>query len=230
MIRSPLARGVVIVAALLFTLFGSIQSISAIEMTDVWINEFHYDNTGGDVGEFVEIAGRAGTVLDGLSLVLYNGLNGKAYGTKTNLGGTLANQSNGFGFMSYSIGGIQNGGPDGIALIFTDETDPNNLIVSLFQFLSYEGSFTATNGPITGITSTDIGKDENSPVPQEGNSLQLTGTGSKYSDFTWAIPADDTPEAANIGQTFASVPDNISTIILLFTSIGTLVTAVRRKR
>ena len=37
-----------------------IPQLSAIS---VWINEFHYDNNGGDVGEFVEIAGVAGTDL-----------------------------------------------------------------------------------------------------------------------------------------------------------------------
>jgi hypothetical protein len=42
----------------------------------VFINEFHYDNTGGDTGEFIEIAGPAGTDLTGWSIVLYNGANG----------------------------------------------------------------------------------------------------------------------------------------------------------
>ena len=35
----------------------------------LWINEFHYDNTGGDIGEFVEIAGSAGLDLAGYDLV-----------------------------------------------------------------------------------------------------------------------------------------------------------------
>jgi hypothetical protein len=38
-----------------------------------WINEFHYDNAGTDAGEFIEIAGLAGTNLAGWQLVLYNG-------------------------------------------------------------------------------------------------------------------------------------------------------------
>ena len=39
----------------------------------VWINELHYDNAGTDVNEFVEVAGPAGTPLDGWSIVLYDG-------------------------------------------------------------------------------------------------------------------------------------------------------------
>jgi hypothetical protein len=38
------------------------------------------------------------------------------------------------------------------------------------QFLSYEGSFTATNGPASGMTSTDIGIAESSTAVV-GNSL-----------------------------------------------------------
>ncbi len=41
--------------------------------TAVFINEFHYDNAGTDSGEFVEIAGAAGTDLTGWKVVLYNG-------------------------------------------------------------------------------------------------------------------------------------------------------------
>ena len=39
----------------------------------VFINEIHYDNTGTDAGEFIEIAGPAGTNLSDYSIVLYNG-------------------------------------------------------------------------------------------------------------------------------------------------------------
>ena len=35
--------------------------------TPVFINEFHYDNDGADAGEFVEVAGPAGTSLNGWS-------------------------------------------------------------------------------------------------------------------------------------------------------------------
>ncbi|WP_150004117.1 endonuclease/exonuclease/phosphatase family protein [Iodidimonas muriae] len=165
-----------------------------------FINEFHYDNVGTDTGEFIEIAGLAGTDLTGWTLQLYNGNGGALYNT-FNLSGTLTDQANGFGFQTVSgpSNSIQNGSPDGIALV-----DNTNTVI---QFLSYEGSFTATNGAANGLTSTDIGVRETSSTPV-GFSLQLTGnittdsSGNVTSDFTWAAPAAQTAGAANIGQTF----------------------------
>ena len=65
-------------------------------MADVWINELHYDNSGTDVNERVEIIGTAGTSLTGWKVVLYNGGDRKAYST-VNLTGTLASQCGGHG-------------------------------------------------------------------------------------------------------------------------------------
>lgn len=48
----------------------------------LFINEFHYDNIGGDTNEQVEIAGPAGTVLQNWQLVFYNGHNGEAHYSK----------------------------------------------------------------------------------------------------------------------------------------------------
>ncbi len=47
----------------------------------VFINEIHYDNVGTDTGEFIEVAGPAGTDLTGWSIVLYNGNGGGLYDT-----------------------------------------------------------------------------------------------------------------------------------------------------
>lgn len=156
-----------------------------------WINEFHYDNAGTDLGEFIEVAGAAGTDLTGWSLVLYNGNDGAAYATLS-LSGTIADQQNGFGTLSFTATGLQNGAPDGLALVDG---------ATVVQFLSYEGSFTATGGAANGLTSTDIGVDED-PAPPAGGSLALTGTGTSYADFTWELAADDTPGARNTGQSF----------------------------
>jgi hypothetical protein len=103
-----------------------------------WINEFHYDNDGSDTGEFIEIAGPAGLDLTGWSLVLYNGNGGAAYNTIP-LTGVLTDTANGFGFTTIAAPGLQNGAPDGIALV----DDGGNVV----EFLSYEGSFTAVGGP-----------------------------------------------------------------------------------
>src|SRR5690606_35449458 len=44
---------------------GRALPLSAQSATPVFINEIHYDNTGTDAGEFVEVAGPAGTDLAG---------------------------------------------------------------------------------------------------------------------------------------------------------------------
>lgn len=156
-----------------------------------WINEFHYDNSGTDTGEFIEIAGPAGLDLSSYSIELYNGANGNTYGTTINLNGIIPNQSNGIGTLSFNISPIQNGNPDGFALIDSG---------TVLYFLSYGGSFTATNGTAAGMTSVDIGVSEpaNTPV---GQSLQLTGTGRQYHDFSWSAPAAESPGGINAGQT-----------------------------
>ncbi len=86
--------------------------------TTVFINEIHYDNTGTDAGEAIEIAGPAGTDLTGWSIVLYNGSGGATYDTDM-LSGTIPNQQGGYGtvVLTYPSNGIQNGAPDGIALV-----------------------------------------------------------------------------------------------------------------
>jgi predicted extracellular nuclease len=168
----------------------------------VFINEFHYDNSGTDAGEFVEIAGPAGTNLDGWTLVLYNGNGGGAYDTIA-LSGVLSDQSGGYGFLRVVTTDLQNGPADGMALVNGS---------TVVQFLSYEGEFTATDGPANGQTSTDVGVTEGSGTAT-GESLALTGTGSAAGDFTWAVEGDDTPGAVNNGQTFSGVAQPARVVI-----------------
>ncbi|MCK6538755.1 MAG: hypothetical protein L6Q26_01755, partial [Anaerolineales bacterium] len=82
--------------------------------------------------------------------------------------------------------------PDGLALV-----DASNTVV---QFLSYEGSFTAVGGAANGMTSTDIGISQTGSEPV-GSSLQLTGSGATYGDFTWAATTANTFGSPNTGQT-----------------------------
>ncbi|MEM8906848.1 MAG: lamin tail domain-containing protein, partial [Bacteroidota bacterium] len=156
----------------------------------VWVNEFHYDNTGGDVGEFIEVAGIAGTDLTGYSLALYNGANGLLDET-IDLSGTIPAETCGFGALSFPAVGLMNGSPDGFALV-QDGT--------VLEFLSYEGTFTAMDGPAMGMMSTDVGVSEPGTTPV-GQSLQLTGSGSGSMAFTWTGPAAESPGMLNVGQT-----------------------------
>ncbi len=175
--------------------FGLVNTGQTFGGAAPFINEIHYDNAGTDTGEAVEVAGPAGTDLNGWSLVLYNGNGGAPYDTIA-LNGTIPDQQNGFGTLYFDTPGIQNGSPDGVALI-----DPSDNVI---QFLSYEGSFTAVGGPADGMTSTDIGVSEGSST-LVGDSLQLTGTGTTYDDFTWAGPEPNTFGQVNTGQTFGEL-------------------------
>ena len=163
----------------------------------VWINEFHYDNASTDVGEFIEVAGDAGTDLTGYSLVLYNGSDGAVYNTRQ-LSGVIGDQANGFGVLSFSYpsNGIQNGSPDGLALV-----SPSGVVI---EFISYEGSFTAVGGPANGLISTTVGVSESGSA--NGTSIARTGTGDDAADFAWTLAGDDSPGAVNIGQSFVGPP------------------------
>ena len=86
---------------------GTITTDDFPPAANVFINEFHYDNASTDVGEFIEIAGLAGTDLSGWKLVLYNGDGGKSYAT-LNLSGVIVDAGKGFGFVSVARAGIQN--------------------------------------------------------------------------------------------------------------------------
>ncbi|MBL8741710.1 MAG: hypothetical protein JNK04_11470, partial [Myxococcales bacterium] len=154
----------------------------------IFINELHYDNTGTDAGEGVEIAATAGLDLTGYSIVHYNGSTGAVLST-TALSGIVPNQSNGFGTVFFAIAPLQNDN-EGIALV-----GPGSVVI---EFLSYEGAVTATAGPANGMTAVLIPVSELSSSPV-GQSLQLTGT---YPALTWAASATATPNALNNGETF----------------------------
>lgn len=142
--------------------------------------ELHYDNDGTDTGEAIELQGPAGDDLTDWRIVLYNGSNGEIYDDRS-LSGTLdascEGGDEGVAAFDYPTNGIQNGSPDGMALV-----DPSGAVV---EFLSYEGDFTAGEGPADGLTSTDIGVEEGPSTPV-GHSLQRDSTG------TWQGPQEAT--------------------------------------
>jgi DNA/RNA endonuclease G (NUC1) len=134
---------------------------------DTRLGELHYDNVGVDVNEAIEVEGPAGTDLTGWSVVLYDGNGGASYNTTPLTGSIPATcGARGVVVLTYPSNGIQNGSPDGMALV-----DAGGHVV---EFLSYEGVLTATSGPAAGLTSVDIIAQEASSSPV-GQSLQRDG-------------------------------------------------------
>lgn len=90
---------------------------------------------------------------------------------------------------------LQLGSSDGAAFV-----SPSGSVAHL---ISYEGLFTATDGPADGIAADDIGVSESGSTPA-GYGLQLTGRGNKLGDFHWTEPAHGTRGQVNDGQTFVA--------------------------
>lgn len=171
--------------------------------TDVFLNEFHYDNVDADSGEFIEIVVSPGfsQPLSTVDVLLYNGetaASASVYDT-LNLGSdfTLAATYDGYRIFTADLptNGIQNGPRDGFAIV--------NLATSqVLQFLSYEGVFTGGSGPAAGMTSVNIGVSQSSPAAV-GSSLGLTGSGGVPGNFAWAVSSgSNTKGSVNAGQTF----------------------------
>ncbi len=186
----------------------------------VWINEFHYDNTGSDLNEFVEVAVPAGwTDLGGTRLTLYNGGDGKPYGTPHLLASfTQGETSGGLTFFSKLIPGLHNGAPDGLAL---------DVQGTVQHFVSYEGVFTAQTGPAAGLLSMELpaGVTE-SDANAAGGSLALYGSGATLADFTWKSYAVATPGYRNPEQVAVPEPHEYA----LAVGAGLSVVAVVRRR
>src|SRR5689334_24452494 len=84
----------------------------------VRISEIHYDNAGTDAGEAIEVSAPAGTDLTGWQVILYNGNGGASYGTQPLSGAVPATcGARGVLVINYPANGIQNGDPDGVALV-----------------------------------------------------------------------------------------------------------------
>jgi len=149
-----------------------------------WINEFHYNDIGVDANEFIEIVikNAANYDLHDFSVLLYDGSTGTVYDQETldnfNAGQTFASYSIfALDFTNHSFFNIENG-PDGIALAYQ-----GNLIL----FISYQGSFTAADGPAAGTVAENLIPSESNSTP-ENSSIYLVNAltpGSTYADLTW---------------------------------------------
>ena len=172
---------------------------SGITSPDVFINEFHYDNNGADTGEFVEIAvsSKFSGVPANISLLLYNGADGTSYGTHSLSTFTQGATSGGHTLYSKLISSIQNGNPDGFALVVGG-------VVT--QTISYGGTFVGSSGVAMGRTFTDIGVRQTGTETAGQFALGLTGSNASPQSFSWTKFSNlpHSPGAGNSGQTFSA--------------------------
>jgi len=197
-VRARLLRPALVAAAVGGLVVGAFAVPAAAAVpTTPFVAELHYDNTGADAGEFVEVQLPAGTTVTGWSVVLYNGNDGAAYATIP-LPPTTAPAS-GPVAVAVDTPGIQNGAPDGVALV--------DAAGAVAEFLSYEGVLTATGGPAAGRTSTDIGVAETGSGAV-GTSLSRVVSGG---DLVWRGPATATPGTVNPGAAPPPPPATCST-------------------
>ena len=177
----------------------SLSSSIAFSASSVFISEFHYDNDAGDTGEFVEIY--VSTLIDiadvrvdfynGNDNAIYDSVIGSSMGPFTP--GSLVTLPDGdFRVFSADVPGIQNGSPDGLSV---------GVSGTLVEFISYEGTLTASGGIADGVTSTDIGVAQSSSSTPISSSLTRTDAGWIVSD------GENTQGLANPDLTCNPIPE-----------------------
>jgi predicted extracellular nuclease len=182
--RAATALAIAATASLSLALLPAFGAAAA-PPSQPFISEIHYDNTGADAGEFVEVQIPAGGSSAGLSVVLYNGSNSLQYDADPVPDVTAPADAPAVAVVSYT-GTLQNGGSDGVALVSNG---------TVLEFISYEGVLTAADGPAAGMTSADIGVAETGSEPV---GLSLSRTYDPVTDvLAWGAPATATPGVVN---------------------------------
>ena len=213
-------RHVLIVAAVLALVLGAGLATQAAggtarapAATHLVLNEVDYDNVGADNREFVEVFNGTGASVDlgDKAVVLVNGLTGTEY-TRVALGPNCLAPDQYLvvmdplvvpapGAISIPFPGadnqIQNGAPDGVALIDTAS-------LTLVDALSYEGSITSAQ--IDGFPQ-PVSLVEGSPTPVEDSNVnegsldrEPNGVDTDNAVADWALDATPTPGASNAGE------------------------------
>jgi len=171
----------------LMTVLAVFAMVNVASADHIWVNELHYDNTGGDLNEFIEVGIRtpngSGAMASDYVVEFYNGSNGTLYDTTTTLDqfGTInafpvVGTTDTITLYASLFPGIQNGAPDGFAIV-----NQTTGVLVPGSFYSYEGSFAATDGAAVGVTSLQLSASEG--TQDETFSLSAIGTGVGQDQF-----------------------------------------------
>ncbi|MDD3715761.1 MAG: hypothetical protein PHX07_01210 [Candidatus Marinimicrobia bacterium] len=162
-------------------------------LPQAWINEVHYDNTGTDVDEFVEVvvACPENCSLGDLTLYMYNGFDGRPYCLECVIDFVPGERIGPYQFYTWYQGGIQND-MEGMILVYHD---------TLVDIIAYEGSFYGTHEPALGLLFPDVGVAETASSPL-GGSIYLSG----FPGDPWVYSTEATPGNPNPGQVLDEVP------------------------
>ncbi len=172
-----------------------LASISFMLMTtlafgQLFINEIDYDQTGTDTGEFLEIAGPAGTY-ENVTLDHYNGNGGALIWSFDLPTFTLSDEASGYGFYVFGVAGvpnvdyefsgsIQNGAPDGMVLVVNG---------SIVDAIAWEGEMNDPDGnPMESVEG------DYSGIDSSASRIGVDGSPWEYGPFS--------PGAINTNQTF----------------------------
>jgi len=160
---------------------------------DLVINEVDYDQVGTDGDGFVELknVGTAAATLDGIALVLVNGGDNAEY-ARVALTGSLP-----AGAHLVVPAEMQNGAPDGLALIDTGTK-------ALLDALSYEGEIHAAtiDGQVYDLVEgTPLAASVADSNTVDGSLSRLPdGTDTNNAATDWAFTTTKTPGAANVAS------------------------------
>lgn len=172
-------------------LTGLLLILISVNIDAQRINEFHYENDGGDVGEFVEvfIPDPQPADIDDWDVVIYNGstqgvLSTLDFDTDLDLSNTGMDVTGTSGTFYLFNTSLQNS-TEGLALV-----DGSGTVI---QFISYEGTITAADGPAMGQTSTDVGVSQSNTTTPVGASIEFNPNTS-----TWFSQDNATPGNVNL--------------------------------
>lgn len=161
----------------------------SLALPHAWINEIHYDNSGTDVNEFVEVVVESPEdhYMGDLVLYMYNGYDGRIYCLDSIDEFETGDRLGDFQFYTWYQRGIQND-TEGMLLVFKD---------TLVDIIAYEGSFTGVSTPGTGLIFPDLMCCETGYGP-DTCSIYLTGMPGSVWEYGTA-----TPGCINIGQSLS---------------------------